>query len=534
MDFYKKLHIVVGGVITAIFFACSENSTEIQQAETPLTVMEMSSTEEASVKQEPLLKRTELNSFQFGEIAASAISNDTIYIKLSYETLLLNASMKIVLNQPISAINFAGSEVPADSTKLGTDSAVYFFTANLTEPSELKIVSARTDTLGFTVVPSFTNLPTVFITTPNFQEITSKEEWVSGTKIVIANAGAENAVYTNSSIRGRGNSTWAQAKKPYALKLSSKRKVLGMAKHKRWVLLANYFDRSLIRNALTFELGRQTALAWTPNGEFVNLVLNGVLLGNYYLCEQIKVDKNRVNITEMSASDLGEETITGGYLLEYDVNYDEVNKFKTATKNYPVNIKEPDEDVLQSEQFTHIENYINEMEVLLTGNAPDSLAGKTWRDYLDDTSFADFWIVNTIAGNTEIGFPKSCYFNKERGGRIKAGPLWDFDYETFRPGYALVRRDLLYYPELFKDTGFTALVKERWEELYPKFLALTSFIDTQIELLAESGKINDSLWPEISVDPNGEAELSANEAELRLRETFLERLEILDAEISGW
>lgn len=130
-------------------------------------------------------------------------------------------------------------------------------------------------------------------------------------------------------------------KKPCAFKLSSRRQALGMAKHKRRVLLANCFDRSLIRNAVVFELGRETSLEWTPRGEYVDLVLNGVLLGNYYLCEQIKVDKNRVNITEMSSSDVDGESVTGGYLLEYDVNYDEVNKFKTAVKNYPVNIKEP-------------------------------------------------------------------------------------------------------------------------------------------------------------------------------------------------
>lgn len=229
-----------------------------------------------------------------------------------------------------------------------------------------------------------------------------------------------------------------------------------------------------------------------------------MLLGNYYLCEQIKVDKNRVNITEMSSSDVDGESVTGGYLLEYDVNYDEVNKFKTAVKNYPVNIKEPDEDVLVDEQTAYIENYINEMETLLPGEPPDALTGKTWRGYLDDTTFADFWLVNTIAGSNELDFPKSCYFNKERGGRLKAGPFWNFDYEIFRPDYTLVRKDLLYYPNLFKNSEFTALVKERWAELHPKFLALTNFIGEQMELLSESGALNDVLWPEISVNPNGE------------------------------
>ena len=151
------------------------------------------------------------------------------------------------------------------------------------------------------------------------------------------------------------------------------------------------------------------------------------------------------------------------------------------------------------------------MKTLLTGETPDALTGKTWRGYLDDTTFADFWLVNTIAGSNELDFPQSCY--KERGGRLKAGPFWNFDYEIFRPDYTLVRKDLLYYPNLFKNSEFTALVKERWAELQPKFLALKSFIGEQMELLSEAGALNDALWPEISVDPNSEAELSANEAQ---------------------
>ena len=149
---------------------------------------------------------------------------------------------------------------------------------------------------------------------------------------------------------------------------------------------------------------------------------------------------------------------------------------------------------------------------------------------MDDTTFADFWLVNTIAGSNELDFPKSCYFNKERGGRLKAGPFWNFDYEIFKPDYTLVRKDLLYYPNLFKNSEFTALVKERWAELQPKFLALTNFIGEQMELLSEAGALNDVLWPEISVNPNGER----NSRRTRLKETFLERLKVLDAEISGW
>ena len=71
-----------------------------------------------------------------------------------------------------------------------------------------------------------------------------------------------------------------------------------MPKHKRWVLLANWMDRTLLRNDVAFEMARRV-MDWAPRGQFVELYLNGVHQGNYYLCEQIKVDKNRVNIDEL-------------------------------------------------------------------------------------------------------------------------------------------------------------------------------------------------------------------------------------------
>ncbi len=185
--------------------------------------------------------------------------------------------------------------------------------------------------------------------------ITSKDIWLEGTEIFITNAGEENTLFENAQIRGRGNSTWECPKKPYAIKLDKKAEVLGMPKHKRWVLLANYFDKSCLRNSIAFEIARRSSgLEWTPRGYHVDVVLNGVMLGNYYLCEQIKVDENRVNLNE-------------GYLLELDKHFDEVNKFYSPIRNKPFMIKEPDEDELTTEQFSYIQNYVSTIETALYG-----------------------------------------------------------------------------------------------------------------------------------------------------------------------
>ena len=129
--------------------------------------------------------------------------------------------------------------------------------------------------------PVIIELPQVVINTPNNQEIKSKTEWIEGATISITLAdGTIDYESKDLEIRGRGNTTWEYPKKPYALKLGSKAEILGMPKHKRWVLLANWMDRTLMRNDVSFEIARQTGLAWTPRGKFVELVLNGKLMGN--------------------------------------------------------------------------------------------------------------------------------------------------------------------------------------------------------------------------------------------------------------
>ena len=118
-------------------------------------------------------------------------------------------------------------------------------------------------------------------------------------------------------IRGRGQGSWGMDKNPYKIKLEEKADLFGMGKSKTWVLLANYFDDSLMRNWLVQWLGEQVGLEYTPQGVFVEVVMNGDYLGNYYLCEQVEVSKHRVAIDELKQEDTERPEIQGGYLLEF-------------------------------------------------------------------------------------------------------------------------------------------------------------------------------------------------------------------------
>ena len=166
-------------------------------------------------------------------------------------------------------------------------------------------------------VPAKMDLPVLEITTDNAAPIVSLINYVSGSvSITPAPSGTDVAYSGTMQIRGHGNTTWLLPKKPYKLKLDSKASLLGMPAGKTWVLLANYDDKSLLRDQVAFEVGRRLGMAWTPNSRFVELFLNGQYEGNYQLTEEIKIDKNRVNIPEMDDTDNSGKSLTGGYCLK--------------------------------------------------------------------------------------------------------------------------------------------------------------------------------------------------------------------------
>lgn len=371
-------------------------------------------------------------------------------------------------------------------------------------------------------------LPIIYLSTPNGRKITSKDEWIDECILeVLTDDGSANLYLTDVLLRGRGNSTWGYPKKPYAIKLNKKTELLGMPAHRRWILLANWMDKTLLRNSLAFELSRKTELAYTPRGVFVDLVFNGEFVGNYYLCEHIKIDPERVNIAELDNSDYTMPTITGGYLIELDVNYDEINKFTTDVKSLPVNIKEPDEDDLNDAQFDYIKDYLNNIENILYASGEGA-----YEDYIDTKSFIDWLLVHELTGNVEPHHPKSCFMHKDRNGKLVAGPVWDFDWGTFIPGYSgFINASKIWYDKLLDDEAFRAELKERWNMLKPEFQSVSAFIDEQADYIRQSALANSEIWP-ITLEVNGDESMSFDEAVVRLKDTYEQRIQSLDSLIN--
>lgn len=449
------------------------------------------------------------------------------------ETLLLNLGESKTLFVTILPEDATNKNVTWTSSneKVATVDDMGNVTAGATGEA---IISANVDKLTVTcsVTVNITGLPVVYVNTPDEAPITSKETWMKNTTITIYDTdGTIDYEDSKLQIRGRGNSTWGYPKKPYALKLDSKASILGMPKHKRWCLLANWMDRTLMRNDVAFQIAKQTGLDWTPRGKFVEVIFNGKHIGNYYLCEQIKIDKNRVNIVEMKETDIDGDEITGGYLMELDVYFDEINKFKSAIRNLPYMFKEPDEDVLQPVQLAYFEGYINDMESAMY--AEDWLDKRSYTKYMNLESFVDWWFVHELAGNGEPGHPKSSYMHKDRLGKLTAGPVWDFDWGTFTPGDYFVIKNAIYYGRLFNDPEFVSLVKKRWTILKPKFELIPDYIRSTATQIKVSNNINNQLWP-ISTSVNGDEKMSFEEAIERMISAYTSKLQWLNTQITSW
>ena len=319
-----------------------------------------------------------------------------------------------------------------------------------------------------------TGLPIVYITTPNKVPITSKEDWLEGATISITDAKEENwnLEITETSIRGRGNSTWAHPKKPYAIKLDKKQSILGMPKHKRWVLIANYHDNTFMRNSIAFYLSEKFEMDWTVHGKFVNLIFNGKYQGLYWFGEAIKVDKNRVDISEPDKNTLITDNDDYDYLIEIDTHYDEPWKFKSSIRNLPYMIK--NDDYMADSRLQRLNEKINNLEKLLYPNYSNTMTStnqcskpnKLYTDYLDIESWAKYWIINELMNNKELKNPKSTYFTFDSSNNIlKAGPAWDFDTYWAENNISSCKlTQSLYYNALFKSETFKNEVKRVWEQ----------------------------------------------------------------------
>ena len=373
-------------------------------------------------------------------------------------------------------------------------------------------------------------LPEINIETAEYQDIISKEDYITGIFEFFSNDYEFENFSFPMKIRGRGNSSWNFPKKSYQFKFDDKYNLFDMPNDKKWLMLANYSDKTMIRNAIAFELGYLSSLDWSPGFHFAEVSINGESKGLYQFTEKVETgDSNRVKIGDQ------------GYLLEVDqlnrIDDDDI-AFWTNKKLLFV-VKDPDLE-WGSVELEEIESYVNETENILYGETfkdPDLGYSK----YIDVDSFVDWYIINEISKNNDAIFLSSVYMNYVSGGKLKMGPLWDFDIAFGNINYnnnekieGFWIKNALWIERLFEDQKFVDRVKTRYKYFYNNKNSILEKARTYSNQIEQSRINNESVWNILGkyIWPNYFIGNSFEDEQIYFENWINDRMDWLNTEIS--
>lgn len=340
------------------------------------------------------------------------------------------------------------------------------------------VLTALCAVCGFAASPTGT-LPLVYMTTASGQPITDKENYVPGTVYIdplttgLDSLGSAAAPIA-AQLKGRGNWTWnGFDKRPYRIKFDKKQSVFGLPKNKHWVLLALADDYlGCLKTPAGFRISEAVGMRWTPAIQPVELVLNGQYQGLYFLVEHVRVDANRINITEQADLQTHPDSITGGWLVEIDNYWSENNIELDEGNGQHVMISLDSPEILSEPQRNYIVSQMNAINAAL-------YASPTTNDYLlttliDIQEAARFYLVQEIMEDCE-SYHGSCklYKDMDQNGiadRWKFGPVWDFGnaYDRHQEEWIYVNPTWPQYwiGQLATWPVFQQAVQEQWWIFY--------------------------------------------------------------------
>jgi len=433
--------------------------------------------------------------------------------------------------------------------------------------------------LTFSQVLNSSNLPIVVIDT---EGKTIVDEPKTNVKMKIIYNGkdkrtnvsdAANVYDGIAGIEFRGSTSQTFPKKPYGFELRNEKgegrevALLGMPKEEDWILFTSYNEKSLIHNVLAMKLARDLGM-YASRTQHVEVVLNGRYEGVYVLMEKIKRVEGRVGITKMSNTDNNGDALTGGYIFKIDKSTGSGGTLGWTSKIRPLPTNPnartqyyyeyPDYLDITTQQRAYIAAKVDSAEAALNGsNFRDAQTG--YRRHYDGLSFARFFLVNEVSRNVD-GYRISTFFNKERdskGGKIKAGPVWDFDLAFANADYCDGMRydgwsylfgnvcpgDFWQVPfhwkRMLEDPTFVSEVYDEYARMRKgpwKTATLHAYIDSLAAVLSESQQRNFQRWPILGqyIWPNPRPIPTTYQGEINELKNWLEfRLQWLDVNLPG-
>ncbi len=349
-----------------------------------------------------------------------------------------------------------------------------------------------------------------------------KENWVDATfNLTLGTKQFASGNYSGTgSVKGRGNTSWGQPKKPYSIKLSSKASLLDIPRTKKYAIVASYSDASLMRNFITYKAGLLlSGIDYTPKCEFVEVYLNGSYNGIYLLVERVDIESNKIDIEEADADNL-----TGGYLIEKDVDgkidyssdlWFNCPYWANQSKDYFVlKTPEPEDAELTRAMLDYLEDYMQSVH-----NSIMRIGNESYTKYVDADSWIDFMLMQEITKNIDGNLKTSCYMYKQRDDdKLYMTALWDFDlayggadwdnadythndyYDcpngTGVAGFMAINSSSPWFDHLYDDypefrEALIAKYNEYHETLIPKMRAM---MNEQAAYLLQAAPRNDAMW----------------------------------------
>lgn len=369
-----------------------------------------------------------------------------------------------------------------------------------------------------------------------------KENYISGVLDISEQDTTKCILSANPiGIRLRGNSTLEAPKKSFRIKFNEKTSLFNLEKAKSWVLLANYYDKSNVRNYLAYLMANKlTNLYFQPSSIFVDVYLNDTYQGLYLLTEQMQTGKGRVDIEEDTSS----------FLLELDFldraqNEGILNQDYIIVNNRCFTIKYPEEEALSDDKISFIKNFME------TAMSETSLK-RYYEDYLNIPAFIDFYLIQELFKNVDCGNASIYYYLQD--GKLTPGPVWDFDigldtvgdhdpYEYYQYSDIWAANQLLFNQNLLTIPEYKQQVQERYLkikqtilfQIYGELEIVSSYLKKAQERNIRKWPLPGDLTTYISsrYNRNYENLTTIEEHYIYLKNMLDKRFSILDSYLSG-
>lgn len=384
---------------------------------------------------------------------------------------------------------------------------------NFTEVATLKIVAFNGDVRTYTLTVKNSGLPVVEISTPGAVEVGT--DWTENATMKISSSSLGVM-----ELKGKGSHFAPALKNSYNLKFDNKTSLLGITKNKRWTLVSNDVDKTLMRAALAYAVGsKYMSFDWTPSVKPVELVLNGTYLGNYFLTEQVRVCQGRIE---------------DGHVLSVEESADEgEDAFVASASGKLFVVKDPETGSVGT-GLLRSKDVIDHFEsVLFATSFRDADSG--YRSLIDMNSFVDWFLMNEMAKNQDA-FISDCYLTITGSKILKMGPVSDMaksfgNEDDDVAGF--VSKESPWMARLFEDPEFVSLVKSRFAKIYAAKSDILNWIDSEAETLRMSVAGNEMVWRRLGAQPNeADAADVLYQKEVKGLKTWMEgRLEWLNGEL---